>query len=84
MIVYKYPLTIGVTEVQVPYSCKVLDVQMQGDTPMMWAQVNPDGVARSLKIHCCGTGQEAPKNTYHIGTVQNRGFVWHFFAEGWL
>ena len=84
MIIHKYPLKLGVNELQVPYSCKVLSVQMQGDTPMLWAQVDPDGVPRSVKVHCIGTGQEVPKHTYHIGTVQDGAYVWHFFVEGWL
>ena len=84
MIIHKYPLTLGVTELQVPYSCKVLAVQMQADTPTLWAQVDPQGVPRTLKIHCRGTGQEVPKHTFHIGTVQDGACVWHFFAEGWL
>lgn len=84
MIIYKYPLKLGVTELQVPYSCKVLSVQMQGDTPTLWAMVDPEGLPRSLKVHCIGTGQEVPKHTFHIGTVQDGAYVWHFFVEGWL
>ena len=84
MIIFKYPLNLGITELRIPYAAILLDVQMQGDTPMLWAQVDPQGIPRTLRIHCVGTGQEVPKHSIHLSTVQHEALVWHFFAEGWL
>jgi len=82
--IYKYQLTGGETEVEMPCGARVLAVQCQGNTLCLWAEVDPDEKAMTKRMFkVIGTGEftedrEATARIY-IGTVQAGIFVWHIF-----
>jgi len=84
--IYKYPLRIDDHfEVLLPDGIKPLTVQMQGETPCLWALVDPSATMVRRAIWCRGTGHNADglaANEY-IGTVQLDGgaLIFHFFLK---
>ena len=80
--IWKFPLTAEETEIEAPIE-HFLTVQMQGDTPCVWAIVNLDRPKRQYKISILGTGWECPRidAAKYIGTFQENGYVWHCFWE---
>lgn len=90
-MIYKYPLGSEirhnmVTEIDMPRGAQILDIQMQGDIPVLWAIVNPKKPSRKYVFHVFGTGYEMldyeKKHYVYVGTVQQRGMmtlVWHIF-----
>ena len=76
--IWKFPLTAEETEIEAPIE-HFLTVQMQGDTPCVWAIVNPDKTPRKYKVVIIGTGWECQRidASKYIGTVQAGMYVWH-------
>ena len=58
--IWKFPLTAEETEIEAPIE-HFLTVQMQGDTPCVWAIVNPDKTPRKYKVVIIGTGWECQR-----------------------
>lgn len=81
--VYKYPLALAAHQrLPLPVGAQVLAVQMQYNTPMLWAIVNPQGPFEFFDVLIEGTGQEHNElYSRHLGTVQHDGMVWHFFTR---
>ena len=82
--IYKYELPVdgGIITIK---QCiiKILSIQEQNGTPMMWAIVDPDNeVVEPLEIVAIGTGWKLPSRLdEYIGTAQDEyGFVWHYFS----
>ena len=80
--IWKFPLTAEETEIEAPIE-HFLTVQMQGDTPCVWAIVNPDKTPRKYKVVIIGTGCECQRidASKYIGTVQAGMYVWHCFWD---
>lgn len=82
MRIYKYPIHLKKKSVFMPAGARILTVQMQGDTPTIWALVDPAKKPCDRLIHVFGTGWDIPKHIdRYIGTWQDGGFVWHLFEE---
>lgn len=83
--IYKYRLQVTPLQyVAMPAGAQLLSVQMQGDTPYLWALVDTDQRGDSRPIQMIGTGHDAGGIVgRHLGTVQVGNpfapFVWHFF-----
>jgi hypothetical protein len=80
--IYKYQFQIADRiEIEMPIHSDILSVQLQGNTPTMWAKVDTslDLVKRIFLVF--GTGHEINSifDYRHIGTIQHNGFVWHIF-----
>jgi hypothetical protein len=80
--IWKWPLYPGRTELSMPIDAQLLTVQMQGDTPCLWALVDDHlpKVSRAFEIY--GTGQRVPENHgQYVATFQmNDGaLVFHVF-----
>lgn len=81
--IHKYP--IGITSrqtVEMPENAKILCVQMQDETPTLWAAVIPAAIRERRTIEIFGTGHpidEAERE--YIGTVQDESYVWHVFER---
>ena len=82
--IYKYELPVdgGIITIK---QCiiKILSIQEQNGTPMMWAIVDPDNEKiEPLEIVAIGTGWELPTGLEdYLGTAQDEyGFVWHYFS----
>jgi len=69
-----------------PKGSEILDIQVQGYTPVIWAIVNPKKDMRKYVFHVFGTGFEMPdydkKHYEYIKTIQTgrlTTLVWHVF-----
>jgi len=91
--IWKFPLKItDMQEVRMPEGAKILTVQIQGETPTLWAEVDTDGVPEERLIEIVGTGNpmaydmgnvlalEVVERNY-IATIQERVFVWHIYER---
>ena len=85
--IFKYVLPVeGEVSLKMPEGAQILTVQTQGDSPCLWALVDPDGsvpeVRRDFRIF--GPGHsidiDLPADSY-IGTFQLVGgrFIGHMF-----
>ena len=88
MKIYKYPLEVeNIQELEVPGSFQFLHLDTQEDKICVWGFVDPHDISLyTYRIHCFGTGQDIKpsvnlKRRNHLGTIQQHGFVWHFFIE---
>ena len=84
--IWKYPLTIPSTLVEMPMDADILTVQMQDKNPVLWCRVNSDTKhpSESREFVFVGTGRplpDAPSYEY-IGTIQQSPFAWHLY-EVW-
>ena len=82
-IIYKYPIKITDYQViEMPINSNILTVQMQKETPCIWAIVDPDNKPELRHIRIVGTGHPI-NNTMinYIGTFQMASgiLVWHVF-----
>lgn len=82
-VIYKYPLRlVAVQSIAINVGAQILSLQMQFNTPTLWALVNPEQPVEFLTVVIEGTGQEhAEEYSRHLGTVQHEGMVWHFFTR---
>lgn len=92
-MIYKYPLGMdihhnAVYEIEMPKAAKILDIQVQGHMPIIWAIVNPKKESRKYIFHVFGTGFEMndydKKHYEYIRTIQQSTalgvtMVWHVF-----
>lgn len=91
MKIYKYPLHQdgGDAKISIPKGATILSVDIQADTPIVWALVNPDAPTHTRSFVVCGTGWVVPDNCKYIGTCFAKravpsfpnGFVWHVFER---
>ena len=60
-----------------------LTVQMQHGELCLWFQCDPDNSVETRTVLVLGTGNPAPNldDTDHLGSVQDRIFVWHVFLK---
>lgn len=88
-IIYKYPLDLGYTEqnIEIPEASQILDIQLQGETPVLWALVDPKKQKQQMGIEIHMTGHEIDTEHWdmfdmeHVKTLQIGAIVYHFFAE---
>jgi len=69
--------------VSMPAGAKVLAVQTQFGSPVVWALVNPGAERVERKFRLVGTGHEIELSGYlYVGTFQTPfGLVFHLFVE---
>ena len=84
--IWKFPLQVAdFQEVQMPKGAAVLCVQTQGETPCLWAQVDPSAetIRRAFKMY--GTGHKIKEDGFehYVGTFQIRSgtLVFHVFTD---
>lgn len=81
MVIWKYKLKMfGVQEIDMPSASRILSVQMQGDSPALWALVNEQARGTTV-IEMWGTGDYPNPDSEYIGTVQDGKCAWHFFRR---
>jgi hypothetical protein len=86
MKIYKYPLElVPEQEIEMPFRANILTVQIQNDTPCLWALVDTEEIRVAKRtIHIRGTGHEFNVEAFrYISTFQqlNGGLIWHVFEE---
>jgi hypothetical protein len=83
--VWKYRIPPGARfPVEMPEGAQIVHVDMQGDTPQMWAVVDPALPTEERWFRLVGTGHEIPEcsgRRKHVGSFLTRGgaFVFHLF-----
>ena len=83
---FKYPLfdmremgredSVTVTMSVLP---KIAHLAMQGGWVTLWCVNDSDMPPVSVNFLVVGTGMLIPRDAAYIGTVMDRGFVWHVF-----
>ena len=62
---------------------RILDIQLQGDNAVMWAEVTPYEGGTRVTVEAVWTGESAPDTSemVYIATVQERtGLVYHYYV----
>lgn len=84
--IWKFLLkTTEVQPIRMPKGAKILTVQVQDDSPCLWALVDPHAKPEKRMIEIFGTGHPIQSNDgnsrEYIGTYQQNGgqFVGHVF-----
>lgn len=82
MEIWKFPLEFKkITEVMAPEIIIPLHVHIQGQTPCVWAMVDPAAALRKKQFQIIATGEPFdPSGKHYIGTLHANGFVWHVFS----
>jgi hypothetical protein len=79
--IWKYALHDRECMILMPQDARVLTVQMQGETLCLWARVAPQAPQEPRYFVVLPTGlfaEDIAQQAY-LGTVQQRGSVWHVF-----
>ena len=78
------PPTNGSHTVTLPgVSIRPLHVAMQGETPTLWVEVDPDADKTwDIDYQWFGTGHDIPVNALYLGTVQDGMLVFHLYEVG--
>ncbi len=84
--IWKFPCPIDHEfKLHLPKGAEILTWQMQGDTPCVWAKVDPDCplVGRTFRMLTTGESFEDDRLTY-IDTIQIDGgnLIFHLFEVG--
>ena len=67
-----------------PQDAKVLSVQIQCESPVLWALVDPQAPKAKRTFHVVGTGWDFdPTDLSYVGTFQLQGglLVFHLFEQ---
>jgi hypothetical protein len=89
--VFKFPIEHnGTTELKLPYGSHCVRVAWQGgpgegrgDLYTWWngAFDVPESHYGITTVVAVFTGEEVPKNTYHLGSLEHNGIVIHVFEQ---
>lgn len=82
--IYKYELKWKPVQTVKCKAVKILDIQIQNGTPVMWAVTSVDAKERAIDIIMQGTGMDVlaiVEDLTHISTTQFNGYVWHWFTD---
>ena len=77
--IFEHPIP-DTTPLRLPRGARILKLDVQNDTPTIWAAVDPDAdqVVRSVAI--VGTGGSMPPEHFeYVDSVQLGPLVWHIF-----
>ena len=84
MTIWKFPLEATDEQtIYVPRGAKILSVRTQGETPCLWALVDPDAEKEPTAVRIYGTGHDVPDDPGEfVGTVFLHGgsLVFHVFV----
>jgi hypothetical protein len=81
-VIWKFPIAIKQSPIEIilPVIFKMLTVQKQDQQFMLWAEVEIEMYQEPIQVYVIGTGQVLPPwPVIYIGTVQDGGYVWHFY-----
>lgn len=84
--IFKYPLeTVDEQFVEMPKGAVVLCVQVQGEVPCLWAEVDPkaDKISRHFVTYGTGHPMSDGPSRHYVGTYQLRGgaLVLHVYTD---
>ena len=90
MIIYKYPVNLYATSIEIPKHSKLLKVAMQHGEPTFWfehTEQTRGDLAMNLRIHIIDTGQsfDHPATFVYYDTIFDpNGYVWHVYVDNWI
>lgn len=82
--IHKYPLVPGNSVIPMPAHAELLDVQVQGGGPVLWALVDPEEPTVFRTFDVFGTGWELPSKLTaeeYVATFQTGPLVFHVFER---
>lgn len=82
--IWKFPLTLvnGPQLIQMPMDAVVRRVAMQGDSPCVWAEVDPESDRLTREFVVVGTGHRLPQGLFrYVGSCDHGVFVWHVYMN---
>lgn len=85
--IWKYPLDIIPNQIlTVPGRAQFVSLQVQDDTPCLWALVEPTDMndSRYIEMYYTDTVINRPRDKYHrlyLGTFQLNNLVYHCFER---
>lgn len=79
--IWKFPLKVAHEQLlYLPLHFKVLKVDMQGNQPCAWIELDSEADLIATSVFMYGTGHRvAVVGAYHIGTVLDGPYVWHYY-----
>ena len=85
MKVFKHTLTYGINKLYLTKDAQFLDVQMQGDTAVIWTLAEQPEGSFQRNVLVCFTGKEIDVTNMdvYLGTVQHKDLVYHVFEILW-
>lgn len=88
LTIWKYPLAVDASVLEMPMGAKVLSVGVQGaEDAVLWALVDPEAPKMKRRVRVYGTGHLVENETGELfefaGTFQLAalGLVFHVFVE---
>ena len=84
MEIWKFELPIdNRVDIEMPVISRPLSVTLQGDTPFLWALVDPSSGRQKTRFHVVGTGHSAshvnPSNFIDTILMADGALVFHIF-----
>ena len=83
--IYKYEIPVGGGAIQMPNSAKILSVGVQGESLMLWAEVDPERSEYARLFEVFGTGHKILSDMVtsreFIGTAFMSDLVWHVYER---
>ena len=80
--IFKNQLTSYYEELELPKNLKVVHFEKQNEVPCMWYEFDTDAPLVATTIMVFGTGHIIEDDSFeHIGTIQDRGYVWHYYMK---
>ncbi len=74
LTIWKYPVSLGQFELEMPGDSAVLSVQVQNNEPVMWVVADPEATKRPFRFVTIPTGGNVPEGSGRfIGTFQLAG-----------
>lgn len=88
LTIWKFPIptsamiwTNGKFKLEMPQDARILCLQVQGDTPCLWAELQSENPPEQRQFAIIGTGHPAPPAATYVGTWQEESFVWHLYER---
>jgi hypothetical protein len=87
MIIYKYNFPVGnvITPITLPFNCKILTINYQYNSPVIYALVDTNRATITRTIYSFYTGQEIDSEILcdldYIGTYTHNSLVYHVFIS---
>ncbi|MEO9145089.1 MAG: hypothetical protein ABI237_05980 [Ginsengibacter sp.] len=80
--IFKYKLEMVLFQtVEMPQGAEILCIQMQNESPCIWALVEPNATVTERTFQMVGTGQDIGDygERKYLGTIQLNVYVFHCF-----
>jgi hypothetical protein len=80
--IWKFPMPSWDSSIAMPKGANVLCVQMQGNLPCLWAEVETEAPQVNRTFAAIGTGHQLRGGLkQYVGTVQAGDLVWHIYES---